>query len=341
MASNLLVLFDEAMIAHDPGVGHPEQPERLRALQKMLRETRIEGLFVAQPSRADREAVRRVHEATYVDRIDSLRGTSARLDADTVLSPASVDAAYLAAGAAVDAVDALISRTAQRGFALVRPPGHHAEADRAMGFCVFNNIAIAAAHAIEKHGCERVLIVDWDIHHGNGTQHLFEHRRDVLTISAHRWMFWPGTGRADECGIGPGRGFAVNAPLPAGWDDAAQTALFEQLIVPIASAYRPDLVLVAAGFDNHRDDLLGDMAMTEAGFARICRMMCEVADQYAQGRIGLMLEGGYHLQALANSVRACLEVMSGHEPPQVGQADAKSLAVIDELRQVQRSFWPV
>ncbi len=263
MADPVLLLTDPAMLAHDPGPGHPERPARLEAALAALRAQPVAGTDWRAPGPATREQVARVHDPMYVDAVDALRGQYAVLDGDTFTSPRTVEAAWLAAGAAIEAVEAVVRGEARRAFALVRPPGHHAERDHAMGFCFFNNIAIAAAHARESLGCERVLIVDWDVHHGNGTQHTFEERRDVLVFNTHQFPLYPGTGGAPETGRGEGDGFTVNVPLPRGSGDADYAAVYEQLLIPIAEAYRPDLVLVSAGFDAHRDDPLSDMAVTE------------------------------------------------------------------------------
>jgi acetoin utilization deacetylase AcuC-like enzyme len=340
--ATVLVLTDERMRLHDAGAGHPERPARLEAIEAELRRAPIDHVTSAkqQSSRADREAILRIHDEEYVSFIDSLRGRTARLDADTAVSPASVEAAYLAAGTAIAAVDAVMRGEASSAFALVRPPGHHAERDRAMGFCLFNNIAIAAAHAIEQYHLQRVLIVDWDVHHGNGTQHMFEDRRDVLFISTHQWPLWPGSGAASEHGRGIGEGLTVNLPLPAGFDDAGYIALFERVVVPIADQHRPQLVLVSAGFDAHAHDPLANMAMSERGFARLCGMMCDVAARHSDGRIALVLEGGYDLTALALSVRACAKTLAGHRVMDgIARPDAASTQIIDRLIAQQRPFW--
>jgi acetoin utilization deacetylase AcuC-like enzyme len=209
-----------------------------------------------------------------------------------------------------------------------------------MGFCLFNNIAIAAQHAIDAHGLDRVLIVDWDVHHGNGTQHIFESRRDVLFVSTHQSPLWPGTGSEHEHGQGEGEGFTVNAPLPAGFDDAGYVRLFERLIVPIADQFHPQLVLVSAGFDAHRDDPLGSMAMTEHGYARLCAIMLDLARRHAGGRIALILEGGYDLGGLARGVRACVETLTGvRTPTMIDEPHATHQAVIERLCAAQRAYW--
>lgn len=340
MPDEVLLLSDEAMVLHDPGPGHPERPDRLRRVLERLRRAPIAGARWAAPHPAPLAALQRVHTSAYIKLIDSLRGRSVILDdSETMLSTAGIDAAYLAAGAGLDAVTAVAEGQARRAFALVRPPGHHAESDRAMGFCVFNNVAVAAAHALAQPGRRRVLIVDWDVHHGNGTQNAFLHSPDVLFFSTHRYPFYPGSGAADEVGEGDGEGFTVNVPLPPGYGDAEHLAIFEQLLAPIAESHRPDLILVSAGFDSHRDDLLGDMAMTEAGFASLCHLVCELADRLAGGRLALLLEGGYHLDALAASAAACVEVLAGRAPPPLDTTGHTAGPVIEQVREVQRGWF--
>ncbi len=338
----MLLLYDEAMLAHDPHPDHPERPDRLRAVRDALQEQPVPGTRWGVGPPAGRESIARVHSASHIDRIESLRGQSAFLDVDTAVSPGSVEAVYLGAGAAIDAVTAVVNSDAQRAFALVRPPGHHAAHDRAMGFCLFNNIAIAAAHARAELGCDRVLIVDWDVHHGNGTQQAFYGDPNVLFFSAHQHPFYPGTGAADEIGTGDGAGYTVNVPLPPGFGDADYAAIFRQILVPIADSFEPDLVLVSAGFDAHRTDPLGSMAVTDAGFAFLCAMVRDIADRHANGRLALFLEGGYNAAALASSVRACIEVLAGSFPQQPdGGGDARSDVIINLTRAAQANAWPL
>ena len=340
--TTVLILTDECMRLHNAGAGHPERAARLEAIESELVRAGIDGVAFTKPQAASRDAILRVHDEPYVSFVDSLRGKSARLDADTAVSPHSVEAAYLAAGAAIEAVDALMAGRARSAFALVRPPGHHAERDRAMGFCLFNNIAIAAAHAIAQHELERVMIVDWDVHHGNGTQHIFEDRRDVLFISSHQWPLWPGSGAADEHGQGAGAGFAINLPLPPGLDDAGYLALYERIVAPITRQYQPQLLLVSAGFDAHVNDPLAGMRMTQRGFAKLCALMKEIAHRHCEGRLALMLEGGYDLAGLSHSVRACVEVLAGcRKAEDVGPCDAAAQAIIDALAQAQQPYWRV
>lgn len=339
----LAILTDESMTAHDPGPSHPERPGRLAAILEALQRTPIALAEVIAPHAADREQLEQVHAAAYVANVLALAGRHASLDADTVLSPHSVPAALTAAGAAVQAVECVLSGEFRRGFGLVRPPGHHAEADRAMGFCLFNNVAVAAATALQQHALQRVLVVDWDVHHGNGTQHLFEDDEQVLVFNLHQSPLYPGTGAVEEVGRGRGRGFTVNVPLPAGCGDAEYEAAFEQLLEPIAAEFQPELMLLSAGFDAHRDDPLGSMRITTPGFSRLCARVCALADEHAAGRLVAMLEGGYHLQALARSVQACAAVMAGASPlaptdPQANPA-AAGLAALERAIDRQREFW--
>jgi len=344
MAGPTLLLTHEAMIEHDPGPGHPERPERLQAVLKRLKSFQDADVCWAQPTPASREAIERVHRPHYVDQLETLRGRRATLDTDTAVSPASLQAAYLASGAAIDAVTAVVAGRARRAFALVRPPGHHAESDRAMGFCLFNNIAIAAAHARASLGCRRIAIIDFDVHHGNGTQQAFYADADVLYISTHRWGIYPGTGSTREIGAAKGQGFNVNVPLPEGFGDGEYNAVFGSILVPVVDAFEPDLLLVSAGFDSHRDDPLGGMAVTEAGFGSMCATLCQLADRHAGGRIALVLEGGYDLQALAASVAACVDVLRAQEPPAPrpsSHAAGEVAEVIEKVCSVHRLYWPV
>jgi acetoin utilization deacetylase AcuC-like enzyme len=339
MDADVLLLGDAAMLEHDPGPAHPERPDRLRAIEAALRDEPVPGAAWAAPRPAPRAAIERIHAPAYVSAIDDLRGRSGAFDLDTAISPGSVPAAYLAAGAAIDAVTAVASGTASSAFALVRPPGHHAEAAQPMGFCLFNNVAIAAAHARAVLGLERVLIVDWDVHHGNGTQHAFEASGGVLFFSTHRYPFYPGTGAVDETGTGAGTGHTVNVPLTGPCGDAEYAAILAALLDPIADAYRPDLVLVSAGFDAHADDPLGGMHVTTEGFGALCARVRAIAGRHAAGRLVLVLEGGYDLAALAASVRACVATLAGDAPPPPARPAPAVAAVIERVRAAQRDHW--
>jgi len=336
---DLLVFTDEAMLDHDPGMGHPERPARLASLQASLQGTPVDGLKWAAPQPAPLEAIQSIHAETYVEALVSRRGERLQLDGDTATSEGSVDAALLAAGAAIAAVEAAVSGGHAATMALVRPPGHHAERRRPMGFCLFNNVAIAAEHARRHLGVERVLVVDWDVHHGNGTQHAFEDRPDVLFFSTHRFPFYPGTGAAREVGHDDGRGFTVNVPMSARRTDGDYALAFRELLVPIAEQYAPDLVVVSAGFDAHRRDPIGGMDVSTEGFAAMAGVVAELASQICGGRLAMVLEGGYDLTALDESVRACLDVARGVTPPEVASATPEGEAAVRRAASIQRGFW--
>jgi acetoin utilization deacetylase AcuC-like enzyme len=338
-AMSTLLLADEAMEAHEQGPRHPESPARLRAIRERLLARPVAGTRWQTPTPASRAQLLRVHGEDYVALVDRARGRSVDLDPDVHTCPETTDASYLAAGAVVQAVEAVVAGAARNAFALVRPPGHHAEVDHAMGFCVFANVAVAAEHARQVLGCARVLVVDWDVHHGNGTQHIFEARPDVLVFGTHQHPHYPGTGDVHEVGRGAGEGFTVNVPLPAGMGDGDYAAVFAELLVPVAEAYAPDLVLVSAGFDPHRDDPLGGMEVSAEGFARLCGVVREVAERHAGGRLVLALEGGYDLAGLASSVHACVEVLAGATPPGASAASAAGEAALRRAREMQRRYW--
>jgi len=339
MAERILMLFDERMLEHLNGPGHPERPDRVRAILRGLQRDPIEGLQWVEPHRATIEQVRRIHSIAHVDRIDMMKGKTARLDPDTGVSPGSTNAAYLAAGAGIQAVDALMAGTCKRAYALVRPPGHHAERHHAMGFCLFNNIAIAAEHARVQHDVQRIMIVDFDVHHCNGTQQAFYKRSDVLLFSSHRYPFYPGTGWVDEIGEGEGRGYTVNVPLMAGMGDETVAAVYHALLPPIADQFKPQLVLVSAGYDAHLYDPLGGLRMTEGGFGSVSGLLTEIADKYADGRLIYFLEGGYDLDALAQSTRACLAVMKGEDPPTVGEEHEQSARLLAQVKSSVAEYW--
>jgi acetoin utilization deacetylase AcuC-like enzyme len=337
-----LLFHHDAMIDHDPGRGHPERPDRLRAIAAELHARPVPGTRMVAPSPVATEAILRVHTPAYVQRVSAMRGKQASFDADTHTSPASVDAAFLAAGAAVEAVDAVLDGRARNAFALVRPPGHHAEPGRAMGFCLFNNVAIAAAHALARPVIERVLVIDWDVHHGNGTQAMFYDRRDALVFSAHQFPFYPGTGALHEHGEGEGEGYTINVPLAAGATDADYRRMLADVVGPAADRFAPDLVLVSAGFDAHRRDPLGGMALTEEGFADLCGTVKAIAEAHAGGRLVLVLEGGYDLEGLAQSVHVCVQVLAGAPAP--GGPDTPSPVGDGALRRAvahHRRYWPL
>jgi acetoin utilization deacetylase AcuC-like enzyme len=338
-SAEVLILHDAQMLEHECGPGHPERPDRLRAAEAALRTSGLTNLRWEAPPLVSLEAIVRVHDPSYVERIHALEGETVQLDPDTGLSAGSVRAARLAAGAGVRLVEAIASGEVSKGFALVRPPGHHALADRAMGFCIFGNVAIAAVHAVESLGFERVLIIDWDVHHGNGTEALVYDRPDVLFFSVHQAPFYPGTGRLLDQGEGEGRGFNVNAPLPAGLGDGDYAHVFRKLVMPIADRYRPDLVLVSAGYDAHRQDPIGNMRVTSQGFGALCGMARYIAKRHAQGRLGLLLEGGYDLEGLAGGVLECTKVLAGKLAPGTPKPSVKAIELVDGIRAAHAETW--
>jgi acetoin utilization deacetylase AcuC-like enzyme len=329
------VLTDPAYLAHIAGPMHPESPSRLRAITSLLDRAPIRNVEQAAPREATDAELLAVHDAAHVAHVRSLAGHDAQLDPDTSMSPGSATAALLAAGAVTQLALDVLSGTVSNGFALVRPPGHHAEAGHAMGFCLFNNVAVAA-EAARRAGAQRVLIVDWDVHHGNGTQRTFWARRDVLFCSSHQFPFYPGSGAPDEVGEGEGRGYTVNVALPQGQGDADYGALFNDVFLPVAQRFRPDLVLVSAGFDAHRADPLGGMNVTERGFAAMCSAVKSLADEVCDGKLVLALEGGYDLDGLAQSAHACLEVLAGARretfPAGAGRAVQAAMARTQDAR---------
>jgi len=292
-------------LAHDMGTGHPESPERLRAIVARLEEGGAYNRLVhIAPEPADDEWITQVHTQRYVESLKSHSPATGRvsLDPDTSMSRGSLAAAYLAAGGALRAADAIMAGTVDHAFCALRPPGHHAEASRAMGFCLFNNVAIATRYLQRRHGVERVLIVDWDVHHGNGTQHSFYEDPTVLFFSTHQYPHYPGTGRATESGAGKGEGLTVNVPMSPGQGDEEYREVFERVLVPAADSFEPEFVIISAGFDAHRDDPLAGMGLTEEGYATLTEIVAGIARRHSRGRILSCLEGGYNLKALAASV---------------------------------------
>ncbi|WP_197911907.1 histone deacetylase family protein [Kineobactrum salinum] len=347
------VVYDERVLAHQPDTNaaflpgrmdkrirqiiagldvpwkYPEHPGRVTAIRSLLEQSPLPGLSWRSGRAATQEELAQVHTAHYLSDIFRLRGQNAWLDVDTTaVSPGSVEAAEVAAGCALEAVDAVMEGATETAFAVVRPPGHHAEPVRARGFCLFNNVAVAATHAQTEWGCQRVMIVDWDAHHGNGTQDIFWADPDVLFIDLHRAApFYPGSGTLEEVGAGIGEGSTVNIPMPDGAGDLAYLKAFNDIIVPAADWFSPDLILVSAGFDPHRFDLALDVSYQ--GFGAMTGVLRQLARRHCQGRLVFVLEGGYNLESLANGVHAVLQVLTGGEvpPPLVrGMAEVEAAA---------------
>jgi acetoin utilization deacetylase AcuC-like enzyme len=304
--------YDPIFLEHETGSGHPEHPDRLRAIVERLKSDGLwDRLDVRAPSAATDEQIALVHPASHVAMI---RSASKRgggfIDADTVLGARSFEAASRAAGAGIDACDLVMSGGARNAFCAVRPPGHHAETNRAMGFCLFNNIAIAARWLRREHGIDRVAIIDWDVHHGNGTQEIFERESSVLYVSTHQHPLYPGTGLASEIGRGEGEGFTLNLPMPSGSDDEDYRPAFE-VIERRLDEYRPGFLLVSAGFDAHRRDPLASMLVATEGFRWMMEWALTRARELCGGRLVAMLEGGYDLEGLSSSVATCVDAMLG------------------------------
>ena len=304
----VLLYTHAACLAHDPGPGHPESPARLRAVLEALDADRFAALDRIEAPRATRAQLERAHHAELVADVfaSAPREGYARLDPDTAMSPESLEAALRAAGAACAGVDALIDGRAQRVFCAVRPPGHHATPDTAMGFCLFNNVAVGAAHALAR-GLQRVAIVDFDVHHGNGTQDIFWNDARVLYASTHQWPLYPGTGAREETGAGN----IVNAPLAPRSGSAEFRTALRETVLPALHAFRPQLVMISAGFDAHRLDPLADLALEAADYAWVTGELVEIAQKYAHGRLLSTLEGGYSLSALRDSTAAHVAALMG------------------------------
>ena len=358
MPADVLIVYDDRMLGHNPmgwdserpewtesvkellaaiypdmnldEYSHPERPQRLTAIIDRLYEAPIAGTawYGAEPAAVAELA--RVHTREHVDFVESLAGRSRWLSVDTTaVSPDSVMAAKLAAGAGIAAVEAVVNGRARRAFCAVRPPGHHALADRAMGFCIYNNVAVTAAHA-RALGLQRILILDWDLHHGNGTQDIFYSDPDVLFIDSHcAAPFYPGTGLLHETGQGDGMGLTLNVPLPAGSGNAAMLAMLHNIVRPAAEQFRPDLILVSAGFDAHYQDQT--FAMDEGGYAALTTGICDIADEFSSGSVILCLEGGYNADSVASSVHAVVTALAGKRCDAYDVlADDPGLVAVDE-----------
>lgn len=349
------LIYDPIFLEHITPDEHPEQPERMRRAMEILQGLNWmerEGLVHLPPRAASIEELTLIHHADYIQRVQHASERAARLEAearrashffatDTYVSAKSYEAALYAAGAPLTAVDALLNGEIENAYCLVRPPGHHALADNAMGFCLFNNVAVAARYAIEKHGLERVMIIDYDVHHGNGTQDAFYDDPRVLYFSTHQAPFYPGTGLSTELGEGAGLGTTINVPLPATTDFGVYEAIFRQVMAPAADRFDPQLILVSAGFDAHWADPLGEMYLSTAAFARLNSMIIDLAKTLCDGRLILVQEGGYNIEALGGCVATCLNLLLGDDAAvdSLGPAPDKAFSLnldvlIGELRRL-------
>jgi acetoin utilization deacetylase AcuC-like enzyme len=339
---SLILIHSDRFLDHQPPPGHPERVERGEVMQSIAIAWKQRGRIVQAPRPATPSELRRVHSDAHLAAIEKTAGRAASLDPDTYTSPDSRDVALLAAGAAIVSVDAIVQSRATRVLALVRPPGHHAERDRAMGFCLYNNVAAAAAHALTL-GLERIAVVDYDVHHGNGTQWIFYEDPRVLYVSTHQYPFYPGTGAAADTGRGKGAGFTLNVPLEAGSTDGDYTEVFNALVIPVIDQFRPELMLISAGYDAHERDPLARMRLSTSGYAALTRTLCDAASRHCHGRVVAVTEGGYDLTAL----RACLEttitvledgpVAPPAQPPLA--ATSRSRSAIAAVRAAQAKYW--
>jgi acetoin utilization deacetylase AcuC-like enzyme len=335
-----LVLFHSTRFAdHLTPPGHPERVARAETMEMAARRWQKLGGQVATPTAATRAQLARVHDVQYLDAIAATAGRATKLDPDTFTSPDSHEVALLAAGAATTAVEHVLTKGG-RALALVRPPGHHAERGRAMGFCLYNSVAVAAAEALAR-GLSRVAVVDYDVHHGNGTQWIFYEDPRVLYVSLHQYPFYPGTGAAGDIGRGAGRGFTVNVPLEAGATDRDYDRAFTALVVPILNEFEPELLLVSAGYDAEARDPLGGMRMSPAGYAALDRHLVGVAERQCAGRLVAVTEGGYDLQALAACLDSTMRVMdrAPAAPPTLDGDTRRAEESLALVRAAQSAFW--
>ncbi len=343
--SSLALIKDDRYLEHNPGFGHPESPERLRVINELI-DREFGSLLLIPPRLATESELALIHDPFYIQTVANTAGRNhSQLDPDTGLSARSYEIACLAAGGLLNGVDALLNpqsaiRNPKSIFAFVRPPGHHAESDRGMGFCLFNNVAIAAEYAKDKYGLKKILIVDWDLHHGNGTQRTFYDDPEVLYFSSHQYPHYPGTGSFEQAGNGKGEGFTLNAPFPAGFGDAEYLSVYDRIIKPVALEYQPELVLVSAGFDPYIKDPLGEMKVTGVGFAALAALVRDIAEQTCQGRVLLTLEGGYSPEGLRDGTRAVLQTLQGRHAPALTNAPSPAVdEVVARIISVHNKYW--
>lgn len=338
------IVADRRYLDHDMGAFHIESPRRMEAILDMLDGSHQPGWTDIKAIPARGEEIRRIHTPGYYLTLKNTAGQEqVELDPDTLTSALSFETALLAAGGLIELVDQILLGSVRNGFAAVRPPGHHAEADRAMGFCLFNNAAVAAEHLRRERRLDRILIVDWDLHHGNGTQNSFLDRDDVLYFSIHQAPLFPGTGAWTETGTGAGKGFNLNVPLSPGKTDEDYLFLFRELLVPVAEAFHPDFILVSAGFDIAATDPLGGMELSTAGFGAITQELCELADRCCSGRLAHVLEGGYDLPALRRGLKRVLLTLSGENDPAGIEGTPSPLTLRETAPAARhwRRWWPI
>jgi acetoin utilization deacetylase AcuC-like enzyme len=344
------IVCDYRYLRHGEGFYHPESPRRLEAVYAMLERPDMDGKFVSIPARyATPEEIGLVHSHSYIGLIASTAGKgNFSLDPDTQTTPESYDTAKLAVGGVFNAIDGVMTGEVDNAFALVRPPGHHASEHQAAGFCLFNNVAIGARYALSKYGLKRILIVDWDLHHGDGTQGIFYGDKKVLYFSTHQYPGYPGSGVLSENGQGEGLGYTINVPLKARSDDSLHVKAFRSILQPVALKFKPELILLSAGFDSHFQDPLGEMRVTAKGYVCMTRILMDIAAACCQGRLVAVLEGGYHIEGLTESIKAMLGEMRGdthtseHDLDRLEyEADQGKDVIIRRVMDQINPFWQV
>lgn len=339
MSRKTSILIDPRYREHDPGRGHPERPDRIAVLEDLLDSWHGPPLERVEPRLAEPAEIRTAHTEGLFERVAETEGIEhSRIDADTATSARSYEVALLAAGGFLQIVDAVADESTDNAFAFVRPPGHHATDGQSMGFCLFNNVAVAAKH-LQSRGFERIAIVDFDLHHGNGTEAIFYDDPSVLYASTHQYPYYPGTGAAEDLGRGAGLGFTVNVPFSAGVGDDGYLLAFDQILCPVLRQFEPDFLLVSAGFDCHHRDPLGGMRVTEAGVVGMAGRMLDVAREVCGGRFAAVLEGGYDLDAIRHSAEAMLTEMATAKTRRDTTTEALRTGALDPLKEILRPHW--
>jgi acetoin utilization deacetylase AcuC-like enzyme len=340
------IVRDASYIDHRPGAFHPESHKRLETIYEMLEDPDMKDKYPEVPVReATEEELLFIHSKEYIDMVAATAGKpSGYLDPDTQTSAGSYAAALRAAGGLCNAIEMVHKGELDNAFALVRPPGHHAERNRGMGFCLFNNVAIGACYAQNQLGLGRILIADWDLHHGNSTQHSFEDDPSILYFSTHQYPYYPGSGSFQEVGRAKGEGYTVNVPLSTGYGDAEYAAIYQQILKTIALQFNPDFVFCSVGFDIYMGDPLGGMSVSPDGFAGLTRILMDIAREACDGKLVFTLEGGYNLEGLRDSVKAVLKELRGEstigDRDWSGQEDQRMLApVLEKVRSIQGKYW--
>lgn len=333
--------YDEDMLLHSNGPHHPERAERVRRVVARLQRADLARVEWRTAREAPRDTLLHAHDDAYVDWFLAQRGKMGSVDGDTFFNLHTVRAALLGAGAATAAADAVLSGETRAAWALTRPPGHHAESNKAMGFCFVNHAAVAAHHAMRHHGVQRVMIIDWDVHHGNGTEEIFADDPRVLFFSTHQAPLFPHTGAARDRGHGAGEGYTINLPLPGGVTGGDLRFLYRAFVPALMAAHAPDLVIVSAGFDGHKDDPLADFLLEARDFAALTRIVQDAANVVCDGRVVFLLEGGYDLQALSDSVLACAQELVGETYTSTDGSGPMGERVLHAARRLHMDQWPI